>query len=179
MCRYMRRPLHPATIPLPTRRHLILRKSRRGKARHHELMVQIRVECYAGYRGEEEPRAFTLGETRCAVVDILDRWAGPETGSCDEEKAKPIDPQRVLRGVREAGAETEAVVTEGRDHTAYFCSSGCYERWGGERRRRRCTRSRKAPAAASRATSASSGRSSSIRSATSRKPIASSATNCA
>ena len=40
-------------------------------------MVQIRVECYAGYRGEEEPRAFTLGETRCAVVDILDRWAGP------------------------------------------------------------------------------------------------------
>ena len=41
-------------------------------------MVQIRVECYAGYRGEEEPRAFTLGETRCAVVDILDRWAGPD-----------------------------------------------------------------------------------------------------
>ena len=24
-------------------------------------------------------------------------------------------------------------MTEGRDHTAYFCSSGCYERWGGER----------------------------------------------
>ena len=41
-------------------------------------MVQIRVECYAGYRGEEEPRAFTLGETRFAVVDILDRWAGPD-----------------------------------------------------------------------------------------------------
>ena len=59
-------------------------------------MVQIRVECYAGYRGEEEPRAFTLGETRCAVVDILDRWAGLETGSCDEEKAKPIDPQSVF-----------------------------------------------------------------------------------
>jgi len=43
-----------------------------------ESDMKIKVECYAGYRGEEEPRAFTRGETRCAVVDILDRWAGPD-----------------------------------------------------------------------------------------------------
>jgi hypothetical protein len=39
--------------------------------------MKIRVECHAGYRGEEEPRAFTLGETRFAVAEILDRWLDP------------------------------------------------------------------------------------------------------
>jgi hypothetical protein len=39
--------------------------------------MPIRVECYAGHRGEEEPRAFTLGERRFAVLEILDRWLEP------------------------------------------------------------------------------------------------------
>lgn len=38
----------------------------------------IRVECYAGYRGEEEPRRFWLGERPVAVLEILDRWLAPE-----------------------------------------------------------------------------------------------------
>lgn len=38
----------------------------------------IRVECYAGYRGEEEPRRFWLGERAVAVAEILDRWLAPE-----------------------------------------------------------------------------------------------------
>ena len=38
----------------------------------------MKVECYAGYRGEETPRRFYLG-TRCVeVVDVLDRWLDPE-----------------------------------------------------------------------------------------------------
>jgi hypothetical protein len=40
--------------------------------------VKIRVECYAGYRGEQEPRAFWLGERRVAALEILDRWVAPE-----------------------------------------------------------------------------------------------------
>ena len=40
--------------------------------------MKIRVECYAGYRGEEEPRAFKLGERRFAVLEILDRWLAPD-----------------------------------------------------------------------------------------------------
>ncbi|MGB7542800.1 MAG: hypothetical protein WA373_03275 [Burkholderiales bacterium] len=40
--------------------------------------MKIRVECYAGYRGEEEPRAFTLGERRFAIAEILDRWLAPQ-----------------------------------------------------------------------------------------------------
>lgn len=34
----------------------------------------IRVECYAGHRGEETPRALLLDGRRVEVVEVLDRW---------------------------------------------------------------------------------------------------------
>lgn len=37
-----------------------------------------RVECYAGHRGEQEPRRFWLGERPVEVAEILDRWLAPE-----------------------------------------------------------------------------------------------------
>jgi len=40
--------------------------------------MAIRVECYAGYRGEQEPRAFWLGERRLEALEILDRWLAPD-----------------------------------------------------------------------------------------------------
>jgi hypothetical protein len=40
--------------------------------------MEIRVECYAGYRGEQEPRAFWLGKRRIAALEILDRWMAPD-----------------------------------------------------------------------------------------------------
>ncbi len=40
--------------------------------------MKLRVECYAGHRGAEEPRAFTLGERRLEVRAVLDRWIGPD-----------------------------------------------------------------------------------------------------
>jgi len=39
--------------------------------------MAIRVECYAGYRAEQEPLAFWLGERRLAVRSIVDRWFAP------------------------------------------------------------------------------------------------------
>jgi len=38
----------------------------------------VRVECYAGYRGEQEPQRFWLGERAIVVADVLDRWLAPE-----------------------------------------------------------------------------------------------------
>lgn len=38
----------------------------------------VNVECYAGYRGEEEPRRFAWGEHKLEVIEILDRWLDPE-----------------------------------------------------------------------------------------------------
>ena len=40
--------------------------------------MKLQVECYAGYRGEQEPRVFSLGERRLEVLSILDRWLAPE-----------------------------------------------------------------------------------------------------
>ena len=40
--------------------------------------MAIRVECCSGYRGEQEPLAFWLGERRLAVLAIVDRWFAPE-----------------------------------------------------------------------------------------------------
>ena len=41
----------------------------------------ITVEAYAGYKGEETPRAFTLDGIRLSVDEILGRWY-TETHSC-------------------------------------------------------------------------------------------------
>lgn len=40
--------------------------------------MTLRVESYAGYRGDQEPRAFWLGEQRLEVRDIQDRWFAPD-----------------------------------------------------------------------------------------------------
>lgn len=42
-----------------------------------ETTTSIRVECYAGHRGEESPRRFFLGERAIEVVEIVDRWLAP------------------------------------------------------------------------------------------------------
>jgi hypothetical protein len=39
--------------------------------------MAIRVECYAGYRDDQEPVAFWLGERRIGVRAIDDRWFAP------------------------------------------------------------------------------------------------------
>jgi len=38
----------------------------------------VQVQCHAGYRGEEEPRAFVRGGTRVEIAEIIDRWLDPE-----------------------------------------------------------------------------------------------------
>jgi hypothetical protein len=39
--------------------------------------MAIRVECYAGHRGEQEPVAFWLGTRRLRVHAVTDRWFAP------------------------------------------------------------------------------------------------------
>ncbi|MBI3049275.1 MAG: hypothetical protein HYY76_13305 [Acidobacteria bacterium] len=40
--------------------------------------IPVTVECYAGHRGEQAPRAFTLGEQRIEVAELLDAWLAPD-----------------------------------------------------------------------------------------------------
>lgn len=38
----------------------------------------IKVECYAGYRGEETPRSIWMGERKITVRKVLDQWLAPD-----------------------------------------------------------------------------------------------------
>ena len=40
--------------------------------------MTVRVDCYAGYKGEETPRRFYLGERVVEIVEVLDRWLAPD-----------------------------------------------------------------------------------------------------
>jgi hypothetical protein len=41
-------------------------------------LLRIRVECYAGHRGEETPRVIELGDRRIEVAAITDQWLAPD-----------------------------------------------------------------------------------------------------
>jgi hypothetical protein len=40
--------------------------------------VRLQVECYAGYKGEQEPRAIVVDGERMTVLAVADRWYGPD-----------------------------------------------------------------------------------------------------
>ncbi|NNF84877.1 MAG: hypothetical protein HKM29_06935 [Deltaproteobacteria bacterium] len=40
--------------------------------------MKVRVVCYEGYRAEETPRSFTMGDRRLEVSSVLDRWRGQD-----------------------------------------------------------------------------------------------------
>ena len=41
-------------------------------------LLGVHVECYAGYRGEQTPRAISVGDRRVAVAEVLDQWLAPD-----------------------------------------------------------------------------------------------------
>jgi hypothetical protein len=44
----------------------------------NEPAITLRVDCYAGYRGEETPRRLYFGERAVEVEEVLDRWIAPD-----------------------------------------------------------------------------------------------------
>jgi hypothetical protein len=38
----------------------------------------VHVECYAGYKADERPLRFRIGDREFAVEQVLDRWTAPE-----------------------------------------------------------------------------------------------------
>jgi len=38
----------------------------------------VDVECHAGYRGEETPRRFRLGERQIEIAEVVDSWLAPD-----------------------------------------------------------------------------------------------------
>jgi hypothetical protein len=42
------------------------------------MSAGLKVECYAGYKANERPVAFSLGKRRMRVKEIIDQWYGPD-----------------------------------------------------------------------------------------------------
>jgi len=45
---------------------------------HRSAPICLTVETYSGYKADERPVAFHLGERRIAIREILDRWYGED-----------------------------------------------------------------------------------------------------
>jgi hypothetical protein len=41
-------------------------------------IIEIKVECYAGYRVEETPRSIRFQSRKIEIKKILDRWLDPD-----------------------------------------------------------------------------------------------------
>ena len=72
----------------------------------------IVVEAYAGYKGEETPRAFMVAGVRLSVLDIVERW-DTETHSCFRVRAS--DHYRYVLRFCWDEAKWELVMREGPD----------------------------------------------------------------
>lgn len=44
----------------------------------HDTHIGIRVECYAGHRGEETPRRLVFDTRSVEVAEVIDRWLAPD-----------------------------------------------------------------------------------------------------
>lgn len=40
--------------------------------------MDLRVQCYAGWKADERPLRFQLGGREYTVQEVLDRWYGPD-----------------------------------------------------------------------------------------------------
>jgi hypothetical protein len=42
------------------------------------MVMDIRVECYAGYKSEETPRRLIFDDRTIEVADVIDQWLAPD-----------------------------------------------------------------------------------------------------
>lgn len=62
--------------------------------------VPIRVECYSGYRADEEPRVLCWAGRRLAVAAVIDRWqeggADPSAPGAEYFKVRTVSGERYI-----------------------------------------------------------------------------------
>lgn len=42
------------------------------------MTSEVMVDCYAGYKANQRPYAFSLGGKKIRVAEIMDQWHGPD-----------------------------------------------------------------------------------------------------
>ncbi len=68
-------------------------------------LIEIKVECYSGYKSDETPRCFYLNDMRFEIKEITDRWyqADPKPGFPVSDYFKvstPDDKQFIIKHER-------------------------------------------------------------------------------
>lgn len=48
-----------------------------AEARAESADMEVRVECYSGYKGDERPVKLQIGEQMLDVAEVEDRWYSP------------------------------------------------------------------------------------------------------
>jgi hypothetical protein len=58
-------------------------------------LIPVKVECHSGYKADEYPVCFYLGEARFGIIEITDRWyqgdTNPEFPAADYFKVLTFD----------------------------------------------------------------------------------------
>jgi hypothetical protein len=93
----------PQQLANPRRVHHRVGARRGGNGKLNGLdRMFLRVQCYAGRKGDERPVRFQLGDREYLVEEILDQWYGP-----DEAFYKVRADDRNLYILRHNGATDE------------------------------------------------------------------------
>lgn len=65
-------------------------------------VMKLKVECYGGWKADERPVRFDLGERSFLVEEVLDQWYGPEARFF---KVRADDGNLYILRHRSAGAD--------------------------------------------------------------------------
>lgn len=57
---------------------VILDEKPMNRKEHPETALAVSVECYAGHRGEQEPRCIRFDGRTVRVIEVLDCWLAPD-----------------------------------------------------------------------------------------------------
>ncbi len=66
--------------------------------------MKIKVQTYSGYKADERPVAFSLGDMKLRVVEVIDRWYDP---SVDYFKVKADDGGVYILGQYRGGHDEQ------------------------------------------------------------------------
>lgn len=69
--------------------------------------MEIEVECYSGYRGEETPRRIRFAQRSVEVSEVIDCWLSPDHRYfkvCGDDRAIYIIRHDTIRSVWELAA---------------------------------------------------------------------------
>ena len=65
-----------------------------------QILIEVKVECYSGYKADEQPRCFYIGNIRFEIQSVTDRWyqyqAGEDADTADYFRVQTTDGKQYI-----------------------------------------------------------------------------------